>query len=56
MHDWIVSSKMQLNFQKSKVMWFSASPKKLVSSPKVGMDDIVLEVVDTQLAIFWPSV
>ena len=50
-YDWIVSSnyKMQLNFQKSKVMWFSASPKKLVSSPKVEVDNIILEVVDTQL-------
>ena len=35
-YDWIVSNKMQLNFWKSKVMWFSASLKKLVSHPEVG--------------------
>ena len=29
--EWIVSSRMQLNFKKSKVMWFSISP------PKVGV-------------------
>ena len=40
---------MQLNFQKSKVMWFSASLKKLVSLPEVVVSDKVLEIVDTQL-------
>ena len=48
-YDWIVSNKMQLNFQKSKVMWFSASLKKPVSLPEVVVSDKVLEVVDTQL-------
>ena len=48
-HDWIISNKMQLNFRKSKVMWFSASLKKPVSLPEVVVSDKVLEVVDTQL-------
>ena len=52
-HDWIVSNKMQLNFQKSKVMWFSASLKKPVSLPEVVVSDKILEVVDTQLRISW---
>ena len=46
-YDWIVSNKMQLNFRKSKVMWFSASLKKLVSLPEVVVSDKVLEIVDT---------
>ena len=49
LHEWIVSSKMQLYFKKSKEMWFSASQKKVISPPKVGVGDINLEVVDTQL-------
>ena len=40
---------MQLNLQNSKVMWFSAPQKIVVSSPEVGMGDINLEAVDTQL-------
>ena len=40
---------MQLNFRKSKVMWFSASLKKPVSLPEVVVSDKILEVVDTQL-------
>ena len=48
-YEWIVSSKMQLNFQKSKVMWFSTSQKKVFSPPKIGVGDINLEVVDTRL-------
>ena len=40
-YDWIVSNKMQLNFQKSKVMWFSASLKKPVSLPEVVVSDKV---------------
>ena len=40
-HDWIVSNKMQLNFRKSKVMWFSASLKKPVSLPEVVVSDKV---------------
>ena len=39
---------MQLNFQKSKVMWFTPSFKKLVSPPVVKVNNTVLEVVDTQ--------
>ena len=48
-YDWIVSNKMQLNFRKSKVMWFSASLKKPVSLPEFLVSDKILEVVDTQL-------
>ena len=50
-HNWIVSNKMQLNFRKSKVIWFSASLKKPVSPPEfeVVVSHKVLEVVDTQL-------
>ena len=47
-HEWIVSNKMQLNFRKSKVIWFSASLKKPVFHPKVVVNDKVLEGVDTQ--------
>ena len=48
-YDWVVSNKMQLNFQKSKVMWFSASLKKPVPHPEIVANDTVLEVVDAQL-------
>ena len=48
-YDWIVSNQMQLNFRKSKVMWFFASLKTPVSLPEVVVSDKVLEVMDTQL-------
>ena len=48
-YDWVVSNKMQLNFRKSKVMWFSASLKKPVPHPEIVANDTVLEVVDAQL-------
>ena len=47
-YDWTASNKMQLNVNKSKVMWFSASRTKSVS-PEIKLINTVLEVVDTQL-------
>ena len=43
MHDWIVSNKMQLNFQSDVVLCI------FVFHPEVVVNDTVLEVVDTQL-------
>ena len=40
---------MQLNFKSQKVIWFSTSLRKPVHFPEVKMNNMVLEVVDTQL-------
>ena len=45
---WIVDSKMQLNMQKSSVMWFRGSSRKKVVFPDIVVNDIVLRQVDKQ--------
>ena len=45
---WIVDSKMQLNIQKSSVMWFRVSSRKKMVFPDIFVNDIVLRQVDKQ--------
>ena len=46
---WIVASKMRLNYSKSTVMWFKVSNRKQPSEfPDIVVDDTVLQVVTKQ--------